>query len=180
MRFALSAAAPLVVCLALVSAVLPAEAQSGPRGGPPAGGYRGVPPSGAYRGGPPPGRYYGGGWRGYYSHGWGAWGRPWPYRGPAWSGWGWGIGWPGWGWGWGWGPGWGWSVTAPIVVGPPAVGVWTPPSPTVYVERDNGAAQTPPPPAEQWWYWCASARGYYPYVKTCFEGWQRVAPQVPQ
>jgi hypothetical protein len=178
MRFALSAAAPLVVCLALVSAVLPAEAQSGPRGGPPAGGYRGVPPSGAYRGGPPPGRYYGGGWRGYYSHGWGAWGRPWPYRGPAWSGWGWGIGWPGWGWGWG--PGWGWSVTAPIVVGPPAVGVWTPPSPTVYVERDNGAAQTPPPPAEQWWYWCASARGYYPYVKTCFEGWQRVAPQVPQ
>jgi hypothetical protein len=50
----------------------------------------------------------------------------------------------------------------------------------VYVERDAGAVQTPPPPPEQWWYWCASARGYYPYVKSCLEGWQRVAPQVPQ
>jgi hypothetical protein len=59
----------------------------------------------------------------------------------------------------------------------PAPG-WVAESPTVWVERGN--VTTPPPPPEQWWYWCGSARGYYPYVQTCVEGWQRVAPQVPQ
>jgi hypothetical protein len=48
--------------------------------------------------------------------------------------------------------------------------------PRVYVERDPA-----PAPAEgQWWYWCQSAKGYYPYVNACPEGWQRVAPQPPQ
>jgi len=55
-----------------------------------------------------------------------------------------------------------------------------PPEPTVYVERERAATEAPPAPAaEQWWYWCASARGYYPYVGACPEGWQRVVPQVP-
>jgi hypothetical protein len=39
------------------------------------------------------------------------------------------------------------------------------------------------PPAatapQQWWYWCNSARGYYPYVNSCPEPWQRVEPQTP-
>jgi len=47
----------------------------------------------------------------------------------------------------------------------------------VYVE------QSPPPPEAQpsapagYWYYCAEARAYYPYVKSCPAGWQRVAPQ---
>ena len=44
-----------------------------------------------------------------------------------------------------------------------------PPSPPVYVERD-------PAPQENWWYYCETSRGYYPYVKECPAGWQRVPP----
>jgi len=60
--------------------------------------------------------------------------------------------------------------------GPPAAVV--PSSPPVYVERDDPAPAAPQaqPPAT-WWYWCESARGYYPYVKECPGGWQRVPPQ---
>jgi hypothetical protein len=66
-------------------------------------------------------------------------------------------------------------------VAPSTVSIWAPPAePTVYVERERPATEAPPAPvAEQWWYWCSSARGYYPYVGACPEGWQRVAPQVP-
>ena len=50
--------------------------------------------------------------------------------------------------------------------------------PAVYVEQP--AAQQPAPAASQpqgYWYYCADSRGYYPYVKECPAGWQRVAPQ---
>jgi hypothetical protein len=56
---------------------------------------------------------------------------------------------------------------------PPPVIVAPPPAPPTYVERDDEAA----PPQTQWWYWCPSAKGYYPYVKECPGGWQRVPPQ---
>ena len=52
---------------------------------------------------------------------------------------------------------------------PPAA--YYPPSPPAYVEREAPAQQP------VWWYWCPSANGYYPYVKECPGGWQRVAPQ---
>ena len=75
-----------------------------------------------------------------------------------------------------WGPGFGYW-------GPPAVVYAPAPEPRVWVESDQAVA-TPPvssvpsdPNAPQWWYWCGSARGYYPYVSSCTEGWQRVAPQ---
>ena len=84
------------------------------------------------------------------------------YGGPGW----WGPGY--WGPGY-WGPGYGYGYVAPPVVVVPS-------EPRVYVERDAAPAQSSP---GQWWYWCASARGYYPYVSTCSEGWQRVAPQPP-
>ena len=74
-----------------------------------------------------------------------------------------------------WGPGYGYW-------GPPAVVYAPAPEPRVWVES-NPAPATPAPVASteanapQWWYWCASSRGYYPYVSSCAEGWQRVAPQ---
>jgi len=48
----------------------------------------------------------------------------------------------------------------------------------VYVEQDPESA----PPAQPsspagYWYYCADAGAYYPYVKQCPGGWQRVAPQ---
>ena len=49
-------------------------------------------------------------------------------------------------------------------------------SPPVYVERDAAA---PAPETQSYWYYCAATRGYYPYVKECPGGWQKVAP-VPQ
>ena len=47
--------------------------------------------------------------------------------------------------------------------------------PTVYVEQP--AAQQSAQPPQGYWYYCQDARAYYPYVKECPAGWQRVAPQ---
>lgn len=61
---------------------------------------------------------------------------------------------------------------------PPVVVV--PASPPVYIEQSN--AQPAPGPAtsqQNWWYYCTDSRTYYPYVKDCPGGWQRVAPQPP-
>lgn len=46
--------------------------------------------------------------------------------------------------------------------------------PSVYVEQPQ-VQQSPQPSG--YWYYCADARAYYPYVKECPAGWQRVAPQ---
>ena len=51
-----------------------------------------------------------------------------------------------------------------------------PSAPPVYVEQ--GAMQAPAQP-QDWWYYCADARAYYPYVRECAGGWQRVAPTPP-
>ena len=60
--------------------------------------------------------------------------------------------------------------TPPVVVvnQPPAAVV--PPPPPVIVQ---------PQPAARLWYYCDSAKGYYPYVPSCAEGWQPVAAQPP-
>jgi hypothetical protein len=108
---------------------------------------------------------YHGGYRGgyYYGHG--------GYYGRAYPGVGFGLylGGPGW-----WGPG--YYYPPPYYAYPPAV-VTVPASPPVYVER--GDPQAAPAPEQNWWYYCANPAGYYPYVKQCPGGWQRVAPQPP-
>lgn len=81
-----------------------------------------------------------------------------------------------------WGPWWG---PAPIYYPQPVV-VVRPETPPVYVEQAD-TSEAPPPskpaaaalapaPAQQYWYYCASVKGYYPYVKECPEGWQKVLP----
>lgn len=61
---------------------------------------------------------------------------------------------------------------------PPAVVV--PSSPPVYIEQGNAQAAPGPASSQQnWWYYCADSKTYYPYVKECPGGWQRVAPQPP-
>lgn len=65
-------------------------------------------------------------------------------------------------------------------------------SPPLYVEKadiegtqaapaDQATATTPAPSQVKptnWWYWCESSRKYYPYVKECAGGFERVPPQA--
>lgn len=71
-----------------------------------------------------------------------------------------------------WGPGW-WYP--PPYYYPPQVIVVPPSQPPVYIERQDEAL--PQSDDQQYWYFCKSAKGYYPYVKECPEGWQKVLPQ---
>ena len=55
---------------------------------------------------------------------------------------------------------------------PPAVAA--PAAPQTYIEQ--GGAQAAPAQSS-FWYYCAESKTYYPYVKECTGGWQRVTPQ---
>lgn len=51
-------------------------------------------------------------------------------------------------------------------------------APQVYIEQPQApapAAVAPP----NYWYYCAATNAYYPYVKECRGGWQKVLPQPP-
>jgi hypothetical protein len=115
-----------------------------------------------YGGGHYHGGYWGGGWHGSPYWGFGiSLGVPYPYWGPSYY-----YGAPAYGYGY------------PYY---PAPGVAVPAEPPTYIERNDLPPPDAAPPAASapanWWYWCPSAQGYYPYVKACPEGWQRVAPQ---
>jgi len=58
---------------------------------------------------------------------------------------------------------------------PPAV--MQPSSPPVYIERQDAPEAAP---STSYWYYCPESKAYYPYVKQCPGGWQRVAPQPPE
>lgn len=49
-------------------------------------------------------------------------------------------------------------------------------SPPVYIERNGNNAA---PGSSDYWYYCADAKRYYPYVKQCPGGWQRITPHPP-
>ena len=60
---------------------------------------------------------------------------------------------------------------APVIINQPA---------PVYVEQPVPAS--PPVAAAapaNYWYYCPTSKGYYPYVKECAVGWQRVQPEPP-
>jgi hypothetical protein len=85
---------------------------------------------------------------------------------------GFGFGYPYWGGPWGpWGP-WGYY---PYPYYAPTVVVQ---QPVTYIEQSPQAASTPAANAG-WWYYCDQSGGYYPYVRECPTGWQRVAPVAP-
>jgi hypothetical protein len=54
-------------------------------------------------------------------------------------------------------------------------------APTVYVEQPAmaPAAPAPAPAPTNFWYYCGASKAYYPYVKECPGGWQKVLPQPP-
>lgn len=71
------------------------------------------------------------------------------------------------------GPTWGpWFYPPPYYYQPPVV-VLPPSPPPVYIEQYEAAGEN----VQQYWYYCRGAKGYYPYVKECPEGWQKVLPQ---
>ena len=54
--------------------------------------------------------------------------------------------------------------------------------PQVYIEQQQvpaAPAESAPAAPGNYWYYCAAAKGYYPYVKDCPGGWQKVLPQPP-
>ena len=81
-----------------------------------------------------------------------------------------------------WGPAWGpWWYPPPYHYYP-APAVVVPAQPVTYVEQGSVSAAPAPAPAADsgsWWYYCEGSRSYYPYVKQCPSGWQRVAPTPP-
>jgi hypothetical protein len=54
-------------------------------------------------------------------------------------------------------------------------------APQVYIEQQQAPAPPAPTAAApiNYWYYCAATNGYYPYVKECRGGWQKVLPQPP-
>jgi pimeloyl-ACP methyl ester carboxylesterase len=94
--------------------------------------------------------------------------------------------------GWGRGGGWGWGGAwiAPALIGGAIAYDLTYPYPyaqpypvypqayPVYQQPYPVYAQPAPVQAPvQLWYYCASVKGYYPYVSNCPEGWQSVPAQ---
>ncbi|HEX8978230.1 MAG TPA: hypothetical protein VF811_00860 [Parasulfuritortus sp.] len=53
----------------------------------------------------------------------------------------------------------------PLIVSPPPV----------YIQQSPPAAES----GDYYWYHCDNPQGYYPYVQTCPDGWQRVVPSPP-
>jgi hypothetical protein len=80
------------------------------------------------------------------------------------------------GYGYGWGPHYGYGYPyyySPYYAAPVVVQQQAP----VYIEQQPAAQPAQPSGS---WYYCNDSRAYYPYVKECPAGWQRVAPQPAQ
>jgi hypothetical protein len=142
----------LAVAMLAMAASIPALAGGGSHGG----------SHGAYYGGGAYGKYYGGSYGKHYGgyHG-GHYGYPGVSVGFV-------FGAPGY---WGY-PGY---YPPPYYYYPQAVAV--PVEPPVYVERGDAYASSGP--SQGYWYYCPEAKAYYPYVKYCAGGWQRVSPTPP-
>jgi hypothetical protein len=60
--------------------------------------------------------------------------------------------------------------------------VTAPAQPPVYIEQGNDQPAPQPAPAPQagnYWYHCDNPDGFYPYIKECAAGWQKVVPTPP-
>lgn len=59
-------------------------------------------------------------------------------------------------------------------------------APPIYIEREDGRdterdrAGEERSSADGYWYYCDRPDGYYPYVRECPGGWERVAPRPPR
>ena len=60
----------------------------------------------------------------------------------------------------------------PIYAGPPAASIPPPPPGGSQVSALSL-------PGSEWWYFCKDPNGYYPYVRECKSGWEKVSPTPP-
>jgi len=73
----------------------------------------------------------------------------------------------------------------PYAYYPPVVPVVIAPAPPpVYIEQQQPIQIAPEIPqqaipATNYWYHCGNPDGYYPYIKECPGGWQKVTPTPP-
>lgn len=75
------------------------------------------------------------------------------------------------------GPVWGPAFySSPFYYSPPLVVAPAAPPP-VYIEQHQAPVEVAPAASQQYWHYCNSSKGYYPYVKECPDGWQKVLPQ---
>lgn len=65
-----------------------------------------------------------------------------------------------------------------VPASPPPVYIEQAPAPVAAIPAPAPAVQAQP--AQNYWYFCQDSRAYYPYVKECPAGWQRVLPQPQQ
>lgn len=80
------------------------------------------------------------------------------------------------------GPAWGpWYYPPPYYYYPPyypPVIVERPAQPQVYIEQTAPPVTVQAPaPQTHYWYYCSATKAYYPYVRECPSGWQKVSPQ---
>jgi len=57
--------------------------------------------------------------------------------------------------------------------------VVAPSSPPTYIEQGS-QQQAESQPQDNYWYHCDNPDGYYPYIKECPGGWQKVLPEPPK
>jgi hypothetical protein len=69
---------------------------------------------------------------------------------------------------------WGWWYPSPYYYYPYPVAY--PVQPVTYIEQGGAPAALEP---AGWWYYCDASTSYYPYVRECPAGWQRV-PTSPE
>lgn len=72
-------------------------------------------------------------------------------------------------------PAYAYGYGGPGYYGPSTTVITTPAAPPVYVEQ--GSASVTGPASDGNWYYCHNPDGYYPYVKQCADGWQKVPSQ---
>jgi hypothetical protein len=68
---------------------------------------------------------------------------------------------------------------SPWVVGP---GPWYPygyyAAPPVVIQQQPPVYVQPEQQEENYWYYCQNPQGYYPYIRSCQDGWMKVVPDV--
>lgn len=80
---------------------------------------------------------------------------------------------------------------APYYSYPQTVIVAPPQQPPVYIEQGQQQPQAigpqvqapqsySAPQQDNFWYHCDKPEGYYPYIKDCPQGWQKVTPEPPR
>ena len=62
---------------------------------------------------------------------------------------------------------------------PPPVYYYPPPPSVIYAPPPTIESAPAPTVSDSSWFYCAESRGYYPYVRECPGGWERVPPSPP-